>query len=224
MEQTNLSQSTAGNEATTGNTVHVVSPPADPSYQTPGRDIGSVGEETLLAIRDAIEDIGNYEFDKNYRGNENNNDNALAIGMMMMETSGSTELPKLRTEKRPYAGKRPNPISIGTARRLLAAAYARILSELDGAGTHGYAWMVEAKNVWLTRRGTAPVVTPTMPKRVTTYDLKARWEYKEKMKDFTLYNHLVQEGATKIIEWFGKALFMDLYEDEILPQIRHQGN
>lgn len=37
------------------------------------------------------------------------------------------------------------------------------------------------------------------------------------MEDYRQYNHLVQEGTKKLIEWFGKSMFVDLFVKGALP-------
>ena len=52
--------------------------------------------------------------------------------------------PKLQwTEIWLYANKLPNPITIRTAQNVLAAAFAKVSCDLDGANVHGHAWMAE---------------------------------------------------------------------------------
>ena len=53
--------------------------------------------------------------------------------------------------------------------------------------------------------------------KVKNYDMKAQWEYMDKLGEYTLYHHLLQEGKAKIIQWFGKELFVDLFVDGLLP-------
>jgi hypothetical protein len=167
-------------------------------------------------LQETIKDFEDYKFDVE-SDTEEREDEALALAMMMYESKATTELPSLRTEKWTYSNKKPNPVSIGVARRLLAAGYAQVPCELEGAGIHGYAWMVELDQIWIARKGTSTVTAPTMPRRGTSYSVRERWEYNERLRDFTVYNHLMQEGKGKIIEWFGKAYFVDLHVNGLLP-------
>ncbi len=107
--------------------------------------------------------------------------------------------------------------SIAT-RRILAAGYAAIPCELDGAGEHGYAWMIDKPNDWKARPGVNELIqVPQKPKRVMSADMAEQYVYMLKMNEYKVYNHLVQEGRNTIIEWFGKAMFLDLYVDRQLP-------
>ena len=189
-------------------------------------DTSSDGRNTPPAIQSAIADITNYEFDpgldESSAGEQQKNaeEEAIAAALMMFNTTnatGATELPKLRTEPWPYSGSRPNPISIGTARKLLSAAYAEIPCELEAAGDHGYAWVIEEPTVWLARYGVSNIVPPTKPKEVVGFDMKLQWEYLVKAKRYTTYKHMAQEGRRKIMEWFGPEMFHDLFKNDALP-------
>jgi hypothetical protein len=102
-------------------------------------------------LQETIKDFEDYKFDVE-SDTEEREDEALALAMMMYESKATTELPSLRTEKWTYSNKKPNPVSIGVARRLLAAGYAQVPCELEGAGIHGYAWMVELDQIWIARK------------------------------------------------------------------------
>ena len=185
---------------------------------TPGT-AQSTGRETPPSIREAIETIESYEYDPRKEEEERENEH-IALMMFGSPKPGHTDLPTLRTGAWPYAGKKPNPIVIGTAVKLLAAAYAEVPCELEAAGVHGYAWMIEPQEKWERRKDIDagnPIAPPTKPLKVKNYDIKAQWEYADKMQEYTMYNHLVQEGKAKLIEWFGKELFVDLFVDGLLP-------
>ena len=169
-------------------------------------------------IKEAITDIGNYEYDP-WDTTGTKTPSADEVLMMFSPQAVATELPKLTTEKWPWAvTKKPTPITIGTARRFLAEAYSRVPCEMEAAGDHGYAWMIEEPVDWARREGTKEIEQlPTKPKRPTEYTVQAKWEYAERKRDYDMYHHLVQEGKAKIIEWFGKALFVDLYQNGLLP-------
>ena len=196
----------------------IVTPGTDAGVQesgrTPSRTTSPIieGQSTPPNIRSAIEHISEFEFDP-----EETRQEEEEIALMMFSPKTSTELPKLRTGKWPHGNARPNPLSIGMARKLLAAALAEVPCELEEAGVHGYAWMIETAEVWKQRKDTAPITPPVKPKKIRTYEVKARWEYNDKLQEYTLYHHLVQEGKAKIIEWFGKELFVDLFVDGLLP-------
>ena len=183
--------------------------------------------DTPPHIREAIDVIENYKFDpdQDLQAREREERNRVA-SLMMFSSPGArnVELPKLRTEEWPYdKGKKPNPITIGTAVKLLAAAYAAIPCELEEAGVHGYAWMIEAQDKWEKREGInagVTIVPPSKPTKVRVYDATApyaQWEYADRMQEYTVYNHLVQEGKAKVIAWFGKELFVDLHKEGLLP-------
>ena len=187
----------------------------------PPEDEASTGESTLPGIREARDFIQGFEFnlDREIAREEEKKTTELAA-LMMFSTPTGVELPTLRTETWPYAGKKPNPISIGTAVKLLAAAYSEIPCETAGAGVHGYAWIVEDDAIWLTRDGTSLINPPEKPEPITEFDIKAQWEYSMKARRFTLYNHLIQEGKTKLVTWFGKEMFVDLHKDGVLPNTK----
>ena len=179
---------------------------------TPTVDPTSEGTTTPEPIRDAITSIEEFVFEPPYT-----TDTPPATGYIMFHSRAATELPQLRTEEWPYKDEKPNPISISKARKLLAAAYAAIPCEQEGTGVHGYAWMIETDTQWATRSGTSTITAPTKPIKETDYDIKKQMKYADQMDMYKLYIHLVQEGRIKLIEWFGKPMFMDLYVDELLP-------
>ena len=145
-------------------------------------------------------------------------DTVTATEYIMFSPRSAAELPSLRTEKWPYSGRTPNPISISKARKLLAAAYAAVPCEIEGTGVHGYAWMVESTTDWQLRRGvTATITPPVKPPKERDYDVKKQMAYADNMEAYKLYHHLVQEGQVRLIEWFGKSMFVDMYENEMLP-------
>ena len=193
-------------------TTAVISPEDIPS------DTDSTGTPPLLA--EAIDSIENYEYQSPITTDTpdtTNHNEALEL-YMMFNTCAPTELPQLRTEPWPYSGKKPNPISISKARRLLATAYAAVPCELAGTGDHGYAWMIESKEEWCKRQGVDNTIdAPTKPTKERDYDIKQRLEYADKMDTYRMYKHLMHEGCLKIIEWFGKPMFVDLYVNDMLP-------
>ena len=148
---------------------------------------------------------------------EDRHSDATTAYMMMFNPRGTTELPTLRTAEWLYDGQRPSPISINKARKLLAAAYAAVPCEMEEAGVHGHAWIIEEDKEWIARGGTKLVTTPTKPIKDTTYEVSKQLEYADKLDSYKLYNHLMQEGKEKIIVWFGRPLFVDLHIDGILP-------
>ena len=165
-------------------------------------------------ITEAIEHIESYKFAPPNTAQETETTAAI----MMTETRENGSRPRLHTDKWAYNGKRPNPISISKARKMLATAYAAIPCELDGTDIHGYAWMIETATEWK-RRGEVEeiIVPPKKPTRSNDGDLPGLYRYKADMNEFKLYSHLVQEGKAKLIEWFGESMFVDLYIDEMLP-------
>ena len=183
----------------------------------------SEGRVTPPVINDAIAEIENFEFNPSLgeytsaADRERIEEEAIATALIMFSPTAAVELPKLRTDTWHYGEKEPNPISIGTARKLLATAYAEIPCELEAAGDHGYAWIIEPEATWTARGGVQPISAPTKPKEVTGFDMRAQWEYSVKSKRYTMYKHLAQEGRTKIMEWFGKAMFHDLFKNDALP-------
>jgi len=165
------------------------------------------------AIDEAISSISNYNFNPGESDEE-----ALAL-LMMFSPRAAPQLPTLTTKEWPYKkNQRPNPVSIGKAKRLLATAYSDINCELIEAGVHGYAWIIEDDNAWLKRDGVTSVITPPVkPKKETDYDVKKQLEYNDKLNEFTMYHHLAQQGKAKIVEWFGESMFVDLYVNGMLP-------
>ena len=149
--------------------------------------------------------------------NKDDRGQADALALMMFSPRGTSELPELRTEAWPHEGQKPNPISISKARKLLAAAYASVPCEIEAAGVHGHAWIIETQDQWVSRSGTTPITVPTKPLKDTTYEIRKQMEYADKMETYRMYNHLVQEGKTKLIAWFGKPMFVDLFKDGLLP-------
>ena len=186
---------------------------------TPTSSDGGDGRVTPPGIRTALKDIGEYEFDPTGEAERTRiEEDAIATALVMFSpTTAPTELPQLKTDTWPYSGREPNPITIGTARKLLGAAYAEIPCELEAAGDHGYAWIIEPEETWLQRDGVATITAPTKALEITVFDLKAQWEYTIKARRYTMYKHLMQEGKTKIMMWFGKEMFVDLFVNGVLP-------
>ena len=179
-----------------------------------------------VLLEEALQTIGDYRFDPSLGEStriaeelqENTEEEAIATALIMFSpTTATAELPTLRTEAWMYDGQEPTPISIETARRLLAAAYTEIPCELEAAGDHGYAWIIESEETWLERDGTKLINAPTKPKEIVAFDMKAQWEYAVKLRRYNMYKHLTQEGKIKLMTWFGKEMFVDLFKKGILP-------
>ena len=135
----------------------------------------------------------------------------------MVNGRETNQLPTIETEEWQFETTEPTPISIDQARKLLADAYANIPCEIEEAGTHGFAWIVETKEQWLQREGiTNEVTVPTKPRK-GDYDFNLRLEFAEAMERYELYNHLMQQGKTKLLEWFGEAVFNDLCVYGVIP-------
>lgn len=114
-----------------------------------------------------------------------------AVVLMMFSPQATTDLPALRTETWPYEGQKPNPISIGKARKFLVAAYATIPSDIHKVGIHGHVWIIETDAQWAKQTDTSPVPVPTKPLKDTTYDIGKQLEYADKMETYRLYHHLI---------------------------------
>ena len=184
----------------------VVSP--DKSTTTPG-------------IEDAISAIGEYEYESPVPTEEHgetetkiepkNDDEALAFIMFGQSHQTNTMvLPTITTEEWTHSGEKPTPMNTSKARKLLAKAFADVPCGIAGAGMHGHAWMIEHKDVWAQRKGvTATVDEPAMPIR-TGYGLKEVMEHADKEKQFLTYHHLCKEGRNLLIQWYGKAMYVDM--------------
>lgn len=211
-EEGNIQQpnsSPPGNRRTQG---QVVTPGAESVTTTTER------EETPH-LDEAIDEIRSYQYQSPLaQGTPADATEEEFAAFMMFNSLPAAPLPQLETEPWPHAGQDPNPVNIGTARRLLAAGFEDVKCDIEGAEGHGHAWMIETSETWLARKGTAVVQPPPRPARVTEYTIKAQWEYMERLRIHTLYEHLVQAGKKKLIEWFRKAVFNDLYRDGILPR------
>ena len=149
-------------------------------------------------VEDFTADLNNYQHQEE-----------LALMMMLGTNRGTKEMPTLQTSKWKYAGKSPNPISIRRARRFLATAYAKIPCELAEAGVHGYAWIVEEPTQWDRRKGTRPITPPVKPIKRSGMDLQEKLDLQDRMDEYLLYFHLIQAGTDKLVEWFGKSMFLD---------------
>jgi hypothetical protein len=204
----NTDDDTATQQRTQARHIATITPAANPST-----DVSTPG--TPEQLRDAIESIEQFVFDPSTANAPPEPRETTAY--VMFPTRAVTELPELSTEAWPHADTKPNPISISKARKLLAAAYAAIPCELEGTGIHGYAWMIETDEQWEARGDTAAIVAPTKPTKETDYDVKKQMAYADRMEMYRHYHHLVQKGRNKLIEWFGKSMFMDLYVNELLP-------
>ena len=183
------------------------------------RSVGESSSVTPRVLRDAIEEIGNYDYDADIASqNRLQAESGAIAAMMMLSPQSNAPLPKLTWDERwPHKGKKPSPITIGTARKLLTAEFAKISCDLDEAGVHGYAWIAETDEAWLKRDDVRVIVPPKKPKRMTEFTLQGVAKHQQQLNDYTRYNHLVQAGKSKLIEWFGKEMFLDLYVDGLLP-------
>ena len=139
----------------------------------------------------------------------------LKKSLIMFAAPMAATLPALQPEPWPYGGEKPNPITIGKARKLLADAYARINCTATEAGEHGYAWMVETKEKWTKRSGVKEMTVPQKPS--VTSDPDKYVQYLIDHDSYRTYHHLLQEGKRYLVEWFGKAMFSDLHVDGSLP-------
>lgn len=211
---------------------------------TPKTNVANVvtpaSKEERSLLDQALESIGSYKYgldlsdddddDDGIAGDKTTNtkpgedkakpddDEAIAFMMMSPHMMQPMEKPTLQTEGWPYVGQKPSPISIGTARKFLATAYAAVNCKYDAAGVHGYAWIIETEETWLNRDDiTEVIVPPKKPKEVKEFDYKAQWAYAAELNDYERYNHLIQAGKAKIIEWFGKEMFTDLHVQGMLP-------
>ncbi len=176
-----------------------------------------VTDDTPPPIKEAITTIESFEFDP-YKDERNQSQLNAALMMLGSNNTTSVVAPTLRTEPWPHKGEKPNPINLNTARRLLAAGYASIPCEIDGADIHGYAWMVETPTEWKARGGVKEdIAPPTKPTRGDPRDLTAQYVYMLQMKEYKEYTNLMHDGRKKLIEWFGKDMFLDLYVNKQLP-------
>lgn len=156
-------------------------------------------EETLAGIRELSEQTA-AQFDSEF--------------MMFI----NHKLPELRvTEEWTYKGQRPNPISISKARLYLSSALADITCYLPGTGEHGYAWMIDTADEWRQRSGNEMIEAPDIPKYNENFDMQTQMIYAIEMREYEKYKHLMQETKAKIIEWFTKPMFVDLWERGRLP-------
>jgi hypothetical protein len=195
---TNIHTETPGKE---DEVVHpaAITPGPEEELDAPLVPVTAEAQVTPPRTREAIDELNRYEYDPYERNaTTGDSDETAAVALIMFgQASIPAELPKLRTEKWPYAGKKPNPISIGTAKKLLAAAYAVVPCAANEAGVHGYAWMIEDDKVWVKRAGVGEMSPPVKPKEIQAFDVKAQWEYMRMERRYVLYNHLVQEGKAK---------------------------
>ena len=214
-QETHLRTSTSTDRTATARTTDSV-PPASGVTNT---------SETPLTD-DTIDYIGSFEYkspvnkdsgDKSPADKRSEATREQAVpAIMMFPGFSSAQKPVLRTDMWPHqTNETPTPITIGKARRYLAAAYAEVNCKDANAGVHGYAWMVENKETWLARNGTQAMTAPTKP--VLPTDPQGMFKYYLEDEAFNLYHHLVQEGKTKLVEWFGKAMFVDLHRKGSLP-------
>ena len=137
----------------------------------------------------------------------------------MYSPQSPQELPSLKTEKWSFAcDDQPNPMSINMAQKLLAAGYAQVTCDLKEAGsTHGYAWIIDTNKRWLQCQGTSPITPPMKPDKEYDYYYSKQMEYADQTESYQIYHHLLQAGTSKITEWFGTDLFVDLHKEGVLP-------
>ena len=200
------------------------SDPIRPAAITPDTETDGNSTETPPLISDAIASIERYEFtpykiDEPIVGRDQDQaEDKAVLAYMMFNARATTVLPQLHTEAWPYGNRKPNPISMSKARRLLAAAYATVPCEIAGTGEHGYAWMIETEKEWQSRKDVdATIIPPTKPIKEASYDIQKQFEYSVRMEEYKLFNHLNHEGRVKLTEWFGKSMFLDLHVNDMLP-------
>ena len=172
--------------------------PPEPTANTSDVDI----PDDIL-VTDFTEDLATYKHQEEL---------ALTAMVSLGTRTTATEMPTIKPGKWKFAGKTPNPISIRRARRMLAAAYAKIPCTQQGAGVHGYAWIAEAPEDWKKRKGTGPIDLPDKPEEDYT-DFQGQLTHAREMEKYLMYHHLIQAGAEKLVAWFGKAMFLDLCTD-----------
>ena len=170
--------------------------------------------------RAAIDELVRCKFDPHHEEEqtESSEETAAAALLMFGQAAIPAELlPKLRTEKWNHTRKKPNPISVGTAKKLFAAACVQVPCTANKAGVHWHAWMIEDENMWLKGEGVSRVQPPTKPKEIQVFDMKAQWELMLEERRHMLHKHLVQKSKLELTEWFGKEMFLDPQVDGLLP-------
>ena len=202
--------------------------PGDNTPTTPPRDQPTIREVTpgstdeLPLTSEAIAYLENFEFNSD-RGTQlststGNKDNLIEAKKYMMFASPAPKmLPKVVPDPWPHKGENPNPVTIGKARKYLAAAYARIDCDKPEAGIHGFAWIVETKATWGKREGTKEVPIPTKKARLKVGDPEQLILNTYEIEAYRLYHHLLIEGQKVLVDWFGAARFCDMHQNGILP-------
>ena len=148
---------------------------------------------------------------------------AITTYMMLGMQQGATDLPTLKTETWPYgSGKVPNPLSIAKGRRILATGLAKVPCGIPGTGIHGHAFMAETETMWNKRNGTGDykdivAAIPQKSEMPVTTDISQILLHTMTMQPYRLYHHLKEVGKDKLNEWFGTAMFVDMYRDGALP-------
>ena len=220
-------QSTEGRDA-----APAVTPPARSAATAPPADITkpSNDPDELPETNAAINALRNFEYNpasitSPLGGGINQGVPSVAptsppaYQYVMVTPPAPRTLESLETEAWPYSSSAsPNPVSINRAREILAASLADVDCELPGADIHGHAWMVERDEDWDKRTGTGKVSAPTRPKLYEdSTDSNTQIAYYRKLDLHRVYMHLVVEGRKKLIEWFGKPMFVDMHVNKALP-------
>ena len=95
------------------------------------------------------------------------------------------------------------------------ATFLEVDCKSPGADIHGHAWMVEREAKWNAREGTGSATTPKQPP-LTSDDSPTHCQKKDLHQ---LHMHVVLEGKQKLVNWFGKSMFVDMHVNKSLPAL-----
>ena len=187
-----------------------------PPERTEGK---SQPKDDLPATDAAMAALREFTFNPSNPGTPSNAGQAtMSPQWVMFSPPAPRALEPLETEEWPYdKDTSPNPISINRAYEILAASMSEVDCELPGAGIHGHAWMVEKASEWRARDDTGTVAIPIRPSVTDGNDHTPTYYRKKELH--RVYMHMVLEGKHKLLEWFGKSMFVDLHVNKALPAL-----
>ena len=188
--------------------------------ETPATD--STNKTTLgsEAVDTAVDTplIGSFDDDLEAFLRQSAQDEEEPATMMLAGGIGGTmEFPTLKTKAWPCKNETPNPVIVNKATLFLAESLLVINCDMGEAGVHGHAWIIEDDETWEKQDGITKFKPPAKPCKHANTTVQERLDRADRLQECNLCVHLMNEAKSKIIEWFGQEMFVDLCKNGLLP-------